>query len=77
MISRAAAAPGRLVRRLAAAARRPFAWWSALQPVERVLYRSVAFSAIGFGMVALPLAFIVPGLLFALVFFGFSFRRAG
>jgi hypothetical protein len=51
-------------------------WWSGLEPPERVLYRAVALSAIGFGMVALPLAFIAPAILFSLVFFGFSFRRA-
>jgi hypothetical protein len=59
-----------------ATARRPAAWWSGLQPAERVLYRAVGLSAVGFGMVALPLAFIVPAVLFALVFFGFSFRRS-
>jgi hypothetical protein len=59
-----------------AAARRPATWWSGLQPAERVLYRAVGLSAVGFGMVALPLAFIVPAVLFALVFFGFSFRRS-
>ena len=59
-----------------ATVRRPAAWWSGLQPAERVLYRAVGLSAVGFGMVALPLAFIVPAVLFALVFFGFSFRRS-
>jgi len=63
------------LHRASAKARRPLAWWSGLEPAERVLYRAAALSAIGFGMVALPLAFIVPGILFALVFFGFSLRR--
>jgi len=65
------------LRRAMATVRRPASWWSGLQPAERVLYRATALSAIGFGMVALPLAFIVPAVLFALVFFGFSFRRGG
>jgi hypothetical protein len=63
------------LRRASATAHRPLTWWSALEPAERILYRAAALSAIGFGMVALPLAFIVPAVLFALVFFGFTFRR--
>ncbi len=58
-------------------ARRPLRWWVALTPAERVLYRSAALLSVGFGMVALPLALIVPGALFALVFFGFGVRRQG
>ena len=65
------------LRRLAAQPLRPFGWWSGLAPSERVLYRSVALLAAGCGLVWLPLAFIVPGIVFGLVFFGFSFRRAG
>jgi len=65
-----------ILRRALAAGRRPWLWWSGLQPAERVLYRAVGLSAIGFGMVAVPLAFIVPAVLFALVFFGFGFRRS-
>lgn len=51
------------------------AWWSSLDPAERVLYRAVVLSAIGFGLISLPLAFIAPAVLFALTFFGFSFGR--
>jgi hypothetical protein len=47
-----------------------------LTPAERVLYRSAALLSVGSGMVALPLALIVPGAMFALVFFGFSFQRS-
>jgi hypothetical protein len=52
------------------------AWWKALEAAERVLYRAVVLSAIGFGMLNLALAFIAPAVLFALVFFGFSFQRS-
>ena len=51
-------------------------WWNALGPPERVLYRAIGLLAVGCGMVWLPLAFIVPGILFAAVFFGFTFRRS-
>lgn len=56
-------------------AARPVRWWAALDPLERVFYRAVVALAIGFGVVWPPLAFIVPGLLWALVFFGFSLRK--
>ena len=54
---------------------RPSRWWAALDPPERVFYRAAVALAIGFGLVWLPLALIVPGLLWALVFFGFSLRK--
>jgi len=54
---------------------RSWAWWHGLEPAERILYRAVVLAAIGFGMVAVPLAFIVPAILFALTFFGFGPRR--
>lgn len=55
---------------------KPLRWWNALTPAERVLYRALVLMSIGFGLVAAPLALIVPGVVLALVFFGFSFRRA-
>lgn len=60
-----------LIRRLTA----PVRWWSGLDPAERVLYRAVVLLAAGSAFVWPPLALIVPGLLFALVFFGFTLRR--
>lgn len=57
--------------------RRLGSWWNGLLPPERVLYRAIGLLAIGSAMVAPALAFIVPGLLFALVFFDFSFHRRG
>jgi sugar phosphate permease len=47
-------------------------WWGALEPGERVLYRAMALLAVGAGGFDWRLAFLVPGALFALVFFGFS-----
>lgn len=55
--------------------RRLWAWWTALEPAERVLYRAVAFLAAGCALVYPPAGLIVPGALFALAFFDFSFRR--
>jgi hypothetical protein len=57
--------------------RAPGRWWTGLEPAERVLYRAIAFLGPGTALVWPPLGLIVPGLLFALVFFGFSFRRTG
>jgi hypothetical protein len=67
-------------RRTYAVLRWPFArawsWWSGLEPVERVLYRAVILLGIGFLLTPWPqLGLIVPGVLLALVFFGFSFTR--
>jgi len=56
--------------------RTPHSWWSGLEPAERVLYRAVVLLGAGFALVWPPLGLIVPGLLFAAVFFGFSLRRA-
>lgn len=53
----------------------PLRWWNGLDAAERVLYRAVALLGAGCGAVWAPLALIVPGVLFALVFFGFSLRR--
>jgi hypothetical protein len=68
-----------LPHRLRSAATRPFrtawSWWKALDPAERILYRAGVLLAIGCGMVAIPLGLIVPGVLLALVFFGFNLRR--
>lgn len=55
--------------------RRPIQWWAALTPPERVLYRAVALLAIGFALVWVPLGFIAPGLIFAVVFFLSAIRR--
>lgn len=52
-------------------------WWDGLDAAERVLYRAVGLLGAGCGLVWPPLALIVPGVLFAATFFGFSFRRAG
>ena len=68
--------PGRIARDILRLAGAPFRWWHDLEAPERVLYRAVACLGVGFGLAWLPLAFIVPGVLFALVFFGFSLRRA-
>lgn len=65
------------MKRLRAILRRPLDWWAALSPPERVLYRAIGLLAIGCALVWPPAAFLVPGLVFALVFFGFSFRRSG
>jgi hypothetical protein len=54
---------------------RPVRWWAALTPPERVLYRAVALLAIGFALIWLPLGFIAPGLIFAVVFFLSAIRR--
>jgi hypothetical protein len=51
------------------------AWWNALEPLERTFYRAVVLLAIGCGLAWPPLAFIVPGSLWALVFFGITFRK--
>lgn len=56
--------------------RRLLGWWNGLEPAERVLYRALVLLSVGCGMVAAPLALIVPGAVLAAVFFGFSFRRA-
>lgn len=52
------------------------AWWTGLDPAERVLYRALTLLAAGFALWVPPLALIVPGLVLTLVFFGFSLRRA-
>jgi len=67
----------RAIRRTLTALGAPLRWWHALTPDERVLYRAVLLLAIGCWLVTPALGFIVPGVIFALVFFGFSFRRAG
>ena len=54
---------------------RPCAWWTGLDPADLVLYRSVALLGTGSALVAPALGLIVPGVVFALVFFGFSFKR--
>jgi hypothetical protein len=70
-----AAPPGRF-HRIRIAAARLVRWWNALQAVERILYRALGLLAIGFALTPLPaLAFIVPGAILTLVFFGFSLRR--
>lgn len=51
-------------------------WWRGLDPSERVLYRAMGLLAVGGGLIAPALAFLIPGALLALVFFGFTFRRA-
>ena len=62
--------------RLGATLRRPWRWWTSLEPGERVLYRAGALLGGGFAWLVHPaLGLIVPGALFALVFFGFSFVR--
>ncbi len=66
----------RLVSAIASAARRPGRWWNLLDPAERILYRAVVLLGAGFALVWPPLGLIVPGALFAAVFFGFSLRRA-
>jgi hypothetical protein len=53
----------------------PWRWWKALSAEERVLYRAAVLLAAGCGLVFAPLALIVPGALFAAVFF--NLRRAG
>lgn len=67
------------VRRVGSGARfqaqRPLRWWAALDPPERVFYRAVVALGAGFGLAWPPLVLIVPGLLWALVFFGFSLRK--
>ena len=60
------------MRRLAA----PWRWWTALEPAERILYRAVVLLGAGSALVYPPFGLIVPGLMFALVFFGFGFKRA-
>jgi type II secretory pathway component PulM len=55
--------------------RRPARWWSGLEPRERVIWRTSIALAIGFGLVWLPLVFIIPGVLWALLLFEFSFRK--
>lgn len=55
--------------------RRSWRWWTNLEPSERILYRAVVLLGVGCGLIYPPLAFIVPGVLFGLVFFGFSLRR--
>lgn len=55
--------------------RRILAWWRALDPLERVLYRAVVLFALGGLVTWPPLAFYIPGAIFTLVLFGFSFRR--
>ena len=68
------------LRRLAAAFRyqshRPSRWWAGLEPRERVIWRTSIVLAIGFGLVWPPLLFIIPGVLWALLLFDFSFRKA-
>jgi hypothetical protein len=58
-------------RRLTAPAR----WWRALEANERILWRCILLLAIGGGLIWPPLAFLLPGVVFGLVFFEFSFRR--
>lgn len=55
--------------------RRLVAWWTGLDPRERVLYRAVVLLSIGGLLSWPPLAFFIPGVLFTLVFFD-SFRRS-
>lgn len=62
-------------RRIGSVLRRPFGWWAALTPQERVFYRAAVFLAAGFGLLWPPAVLIVPGAMWALVFFGFSFRK--
>ena len=57
--------------------RRPWRWWCALAAEERVLYRAAVLLATGSGLIWAPLALLMPGLLFAAVFFEFSLRRPG
>lgn len=68
------------VVRIGAAARQAgrtaWAWWKGLDPAERIHYRAATLLGIGFAMIALPLAFIVVGMLYVLILFGFSFRRS-
>ena len=68
------------MRRAGAAARRhggrPVRWWSGLESAERVFYRAAAALAVGWALVWPPMILIVPGTLWALVFFGFSLRRS-
>ena len=56
---------------------RPLRWWHALAALDRVMYRACALLGSGFALTPWPqLALIVPGVLFALAYFGFGFRRS-
>jgi hypothetical protein len=55
---------------------RPARWWTGLEPPERVFYRAAVTLGIGWGLVWPPMVLIIPGTLWALVFFGFSMRRS-
>jgi hypothetical protein len=57
----------RLLRPLTAPVRAALAWWRGLTPTERVIYRTSALFALGFGLIHPPLAFIAPGLFWALL----------
>lgn len=50
-------------------------WWGNLTAAERVLYRAMALLAVGTGGFDWRFGFIVPGVIFALVFFGFRLGR--
>jgi len=65
------------MKRVKAVLGRAVGWWKGLEPAERILYRATALLAAGGLVTWPPLAFWVPGLMFALVFFGFNLRRAG
>jgi len=59
-------------RRSAALVRRPVRWWHALGALDRVMYRACALLGAGFALTPWPqLGLIVPGVLFALAYFGF------
>lgn len=69
-----AATRRRRVQAITAPPRRLLAWWDALVPSERVMYRGLVLLSAGLGLVWIPLALIVPGVVLTATALGFSFR---
>jgi hypothetical protein len=63
------------MNRLRSALARLAGWWVALTPRERVLYRALPLLSVGWGLAWPPLFLIVPGTVFILIFFDFTFGR--
>lgn len=66
----------RIARALSAPFRAASGWWVGLEPPERVLYRALVLLGPGCALIYPPAGLVVPGVVLALVFFGFSLRRS-